>query len=133
MIEKIEQQIKEILEKIKKETPIEALHNNNKYFILFSTIHYNLKKIYTEKKYQLDLLYNKLYKDLKYNSNYNLNTKKEIEIFIFENQNYLKLYRETLQLSNLINYIENLLDILKSREYSLKNVINLQIEYPENI
>lgn len=89
-------------------------------------------KLYTNQKYcvellkgELDEVYGELYKDYKFNSNYDWgNSAKGIDSQIFADNRYRTKFRELADQKYYLNYIEETFSNLKQMHYTIKNFLD---------
>jgi hypothetical protein len=94
----------------------------NKYLSLYIQELRILKKLTLDK----DKIYGELYNKFKFNNNFQLDTNKEIDVYVRADDKY---YNVSLDLQNqemVVKYLEEVLQNINNTGYRIKNYIELQ-------
>ncbi|MFW6311151.1 MAG: recombination mediator protein UvsY [Nanoarchaeota archaeon] len=99
-------------------TKIPLLHS--KYLRLYSTEFHKLKLL----QIKIDKLYGDLYHYYRYEYDYSMDKKYEIETYINKDERYIKLRKGFAFQDTVVKFLENTIKTIKELNYTIKNYID---------
>ena len=104
------------------EKSISVPYSHSKYINIFSREF----KLFRDLSIKKDKLYGKLYHYYKFDFNYSLSSKTEIEPYINNNDEYYKLLLEMNEQEEIVKYLEKIVKVFEGLSFSIKNFIEYQ-------